>query len=33
MTYFVSEGLGDQELDVGPSDGAATVSEKVEVAT
>ena len=33
MTYFISEGLGGQELDVGPSDGAATILEKGEVAT
>ena len=32
-TYFVFKGLGDQELDVGPSSGAVTASEKVEVAT
>ena len=32
-TYFVSEGLGDQELDVGPSGGVATTSEKGEIAT
>ena len=32
MTYFVSKGLGDQELDVGPSDGAVTTLEKGEVA-
>ena len=25
VTYFVSEGLGDQELDVGPSAGGATI--------
>ena len=28
-TYFVFEGLGDQELDVGPSGGAATTLERV----
>ena len=32
-TYFVSEGLGDQKLDVGPSGGGATNSGKGEVAT
>ena len=30
-TYFVSEGLGDQELDVRPSGGVATASKKGEV--
>ena len=33
MTYFVSEGLGDHELDVGPSGRSATILEKGEVAT
>jgi len=32
-TYFFSKGLGDQELDVGPSSGAATALEKGEVAS
>jgi len=35
VTYFISEGLGDQELDVGPSGGAAAIqgyeSEDVEI--
>ena len=30
-TYFVSEGPGDQELDVGPSGGVVTTLEKGEV--
>ena len=33
VAYFVSKGLGDQELDVGPSGQGATTSEKGEVAT
>ena len=32
-TYFVSEDLGDQELEVGPSSGGATISRKGEVTT
>ena len=32
VIYFLSEGLRDQELDVGPSGGAATTLEKVEIA-
>jgi len=33
VTYFVSEGLGDQKLDVGPSGGAITASEKGDITT
>jgi len=32
-TYFVSKGLGDQELDVGPSGGGAITFGKGEVAS
>ena len=28
MTYFIFEGLGDQELNLGPSGGAVTILEK-----